>query len=451
MQFQQNISTEVKDFNFFTNIMVSNFSPRFYFFNRSQVSENSRIEVGTKFPQIKDFSIGLSYQYQSESSNSYNNFFGTWEDNQLRKLSANRLVEQISWSDYKRRQSAVLAVETGFVKYPFQKDHQFQLKLNANYSYKKFNLNTIYQSGSYFLSEYAFSYLTNQNVDYKKLSFSAFYNDSFLKDKLKINTGFSYVDDVIYGKSPSAFFNARYSTKSFSTFLNSSWYNFSAGSLSSNILTVELGVTVHLKKSVLNPGKKGKIQIFTFYDENNNNIFDPEEKQAAEYIVTINNVALKTNNEGTALYKDVPFGKYTLKQFIQQGWYYDERDFEVDLHSFPLAVPLHQNGTLNGKISFEYNSTTALEFEHRASSVSFNIIKDNQIVQRVVSDDEGKFNSFLPKGNYVVSINESSLPNNTFCEIKTRNIKINAGEITVLPDFIIKVKEKKINKKTFSN
>jgi len=451
IQAQQNISKNIGNYNIFSNILISNFSPKYYFYERSQVSENMRAEIGMKFPKVKNFTFGLIYQHQNENSNSYNNFFGNWESSELRKLSAHRLLEQISWSADNSRQSAILTAETGVVKYPFDGGNKFQMKLNGTYSYRNFNFNTIYQYGSYYLSEFAFAKLTNLEFNYKKLTASLFYNGSFLKDKMNISSGLSYVDDIIYGKSPSAFMNAKYHAKTFSAFFNSSWYRYSLGVVTNNMFTFEVGVTLRFRKAVLNPDKKGKIQLFAFYDSNNNNIFDEDEKPAAGFLVNINNITLKTTEDGKASYNNVPFGKYNLKEFMQKGWYYDESEFLVDAYSYPLQIPLHQNGTLQGKISLEYNAKTALEFEHRTSSISFRIIKNSQVVQRVASDDEGSFTAFLPTGNYTIAIDENSLPENTFCENKTREIQLKAGEITTIPEFIIKVKEKKVNKKTFSN
>ncbi|MFL9832438.1 COG1470 family protein [Chryseobacterium terrae] len=448
---QQNISKNYKNYNFFTNFIFSNFSPKYYFFDRPQISENTRFELGTKFPKVKNISFGLFYQFQNENSNSYNNFFGTLDNNELKFLTAHRLVEQISWSNYKTRQSAIFTFDTGIVKYPLNTEQNFQMKLNGNYSFRSFNINAIYQSGSYYLSEFAFSHLIAEDTDYKKLTLSLFYNENFLKNKFNLSTGLSYVDDIIYGKSPSAFINAKYNGKKFGAFLNSSWYNYSAGVLANNIFTFELGLTLNLRNTLLDPDKKGKIQVLVFYDENNNNIFDLGEKTASDYIININNVALKTTEDGTATYKNVPFGKYRLKQFIQQGWYYDEYVFNVDSYSYPLNIPLHQNGTLQGKIFFDYNSQVAVDFEHRASSVSFQIIKEEKIIQRTESDDEGKFNSFLPTGKYTIVLDQSTLPANTYCETKSFDIDVKAGELVIVPDFIIKVREKKVNKKTFSN
>ncbi|MBW8522894.1 hypothetical protein K0U91_15395 [Chryseobacterium chendengshani] len=447
---QQNISTQIKKQSLHANISISDFSPKFFFYDRAQLSQNKRFEIGNRFPKVKDFTFNILYQYQNEGSNSYNNLFSGWNDQDVRRMTAHRIIEQISWVNSPSRQTLIVGIETGLVKYPSSETKQFQMKLSGNYSFKKFNINTIFQSGSYYLSEYAFSTLIGTE-EYRKMTFSLFYNDSFFKDKIIFSTGVSYIDDAVYGKSPSAFINSKYSGKNFSAFLNSSWYNYSSGAVNSSIMTFEVGVSLNLRKNVLNSSKKSNIKAYAFYDTNGNNIYDENEEPAADYILTINNVALQTNKFGEASYKGVPFGKYNLKQLIQQGWYYDEAEFNVDGYVHDLLIPLHQNGSLKGKVSFDYNVKTAVDFERRGSGITFSILKDDQPVQKIFTDDEGNFSSFLPTGDYTVVLSESSLPNNTFSEIKTQKIQITAGKISTVPDFIIKVKEKKINTKKFGN
>lgn len=451
VQLQQNISTNIKEDHLYANVIVSNFSPKFYAFETQQESANSRIEVGNRFPRFKNFGLNLLYQYQEESSNSYNSLFRILDTNLSQQMRAHRMVEQFSWIHNTSRQSAVLGFETGIVKYPSKTNNEFQMKLNANYSFRNFNINSNFQSGSYYLSEYAFSSISGKDVNYEKLTVSFFYNNNFAKDKVNLSTGVSYIKDIVYGKSPSAFINAKYNAKIFNTYFNSSWYNYSIGTLSTNTLTFEVGVTLNLQKTILNPDKKGNIEAMVFYDTNNNNQYDMGEKYAANYMININKIALQTDSEGKASYKKVPYGTYSLKQLIQEGWYYDDATFEVDRRTHNLSIPLHQSGKMEGKVSFAYNSTTAVGFEHRGSGISFSILKDNQLVQKVFTNDDGKFISFLPTANYVITIDEKSLPTNTFCEIKSREVALKAGEIVVVPEFVIKVKEKKVNTKKFFN
>ena len=102
---------------------------------------------------------------------------------------------------------------------------------------------------------------------------------------------------------------------------------------------------------------------------------------------------------------------------------------------------------MEGKVSFAYNATKVVDFEHRGSGISFSIMKDNVLVQKIYTDDEGKFIAFLPTSHYVIIIDEKSLPANTFCETISYEVEVIAGKIVLVPEFVIKVKEKKINTK----
>ncbi|MEF9478716.1 hypothetical protein OWR28_14315 [Chryseobacterium sp. 1B4] len=165
----------------------------------------------------------------------------------------------------------------------------------------------------------------------------------------------------------------------------------------------------------------------------------------------INNVSFKTNSEGKIAYKAIPYGKYMLKQVIQQGWYYQDSEFEVKKHSYFLQVPLHQNGTILGKINYEFDSKKALEFESKTAGIIFNIYDGDQLLQRVVTDDSGEFGSFLRSGTYTIQLVESSLPANTYCEKINQNVTVQAGKLINLEPFTIKVSEKRVHVKKFGN
>lgn len=450
-QLQQNISTDFKKNTLHASVLFSNFSPKFYSYTSFQKTTNTRFELGNRFPKWRSFNFNLLYQYQEENSNSYNSIFSSFANHTVQKMNANRMIEQVSWIAKSAAQSAILAIETGAVSYPDQTDIDFQMKLNGTYNYKNFNLNSAYQLGSYYLSEYAFSKVAGTAINYEKLTVSLFYNTNFLQDIININTGVSYIDDVIYGKSPSAFLNAKFTGRKFSTFINSSWYNYSAGAITTNNFTFEIGLTVNLKKTILTPDRKGVIKVLAFYDTNNNYQYDFGEKYAPNYNIIINTIALQTDSNGAASYKKVPYGQYILKQFIQDGWYYDDATFTVNSRTHELLIPLHQSGKLEGKIRFVYNTKTAVDFNHRGSGISLGVWKGNTLVQKIYTDDSGNFTSFLPTGSYTITLDEKSLPSNTYCELKNHEVVLKVGELVSTPDFIIKVKEKKINTKKFSN
>lgn len=451
MQLQQSFSTPLKKHNIYANATYANFSPKYYSFETNQESANMRLEVGNRFPKRENFSYNIAYQYQSEQSNSFSTLLGNLDNNGPQRMVASRVTQQFSWVNSISRQSALLGIETGAVRYPIYVKDQYQMRINANYNYKNFNINSVYQLGSYYLSEYIFSSVNNANKEYQKLSLSLFYTSNFFDDKLNLNSGFTYIDDIVYGKSPSAFINTRYNGKSFSTFLNSSWYNYNIAGLANNTITVELGVTVKLNNTILNPDKKSTIKVTAFYDKNNNNIRDSDEIVAPNYTININTIALRTDDSGTASYKKIPYGIYYLKQFTQDGWYYNDAAINVDRHNYNLNLPLHQSGKVEGKIVFNYSTETALDFEKRGYGIAFNVMQDGKFIQKIQTNDDGNFTIFLPTGDYSIMIDEQSLPANTYCTLKSQDVKLETGKIAVIPPFIINVKQKKINTKKFTN
>ncbi|MCG9792155.1 COG1470 family protein [Flavobacterium algicola] len=451
IQLQQSFSTPIKKHNVYANVTYANFAPKYYSFDTTQESANTRLDIGIRFPKFKSFSYNLAYQYQSEQSNSFSTLLGNLDNNGTQKMAAHRIAQQFSWVNNISRQSALLGIETGAVRYPTMANDQYQMKINANYNYKNFNINSVYQLGSYYLSEYIFSSVIAADEDYQKLSLSLFYNSNFLNNKLNFNSGFTYVDDIIYGKSPSAFINTRYNGKSFSTFLNSSWYNYTIGGLINNSITLELGVTVRLQNTILNPDKKSTIKVTAFYDRNNNNRLDSDEILAANYTININTIALRTDEDGTASYKKIPYGIYYLKQFTQDGWYYNDAAINVDRHNYNLNLPLHQSGKVEGKVVFNYNAETALDFEKRGYGITFNVTQNGKLIQKIQTNDNGNFTLFLPTGDYSIVIDEQSLPVNTYCTVKSQDAKLETGKIVVIPPFTINVKEKRINTKKFTN
>ncbi|GEN74328.1 hypothetical protein CHA01nite_00680 [Chryseobacterium hagamense] len=450
LQVQQNISANInKDYSVYGNILISNFSPKFYFFNNNLISDTFRVDTGISLPKIGNTGFTLGVQYQDEKSNAYNNFFTTAPNLEKKTLTAQRVTDYMTWSSHNARHSAVLGLEGGLVEYPDRKYVGFQMKTLGNYSYKWFNFNLLYQYGSYFLSEYAFSKVLNENSTYKKLSLSAFVNENFLDRRLAVASGATYTDDIFYGKSPSAFVNLKYSGKTCAVYLNTSWFYYSSRSSNNSLLTLEAGITVNLKTNTPDPGKKGNITAFVYYDRNMNGIYDADDQAAENYLVMLDKVSFRTDSKGYLQYKALPFGKYPLRQIIQKGWYYDEKEIDLNNYQYVLQIPLHQNGTLKGSISYDFNEKTAMEFDPKFGGIVFNIYRNDQLLQRMVTDDNGEFVFFLESGKYRIELNENSLPENTYVERTDSEADVTAGKILTLKPFVIKVKEKRIRVKKF--
>jgi len=449
LQIQQNANiTVLKKHYAFANVFYSNYSPKFYFYQSQLSSDNLKMEAGFNLAKTGSFGYSFAYQYQYEKSNSYSNFLPQFQQTEL-SITANRIVESTNWISKNKRHSALLAFELGAAQYPGMEDQQFQGKMIANYNYRKINFASQYQTGSYYLSEYAFSRLADKNEKYSRLNTSLYYSSNAFKEKLSITSGLAYTKDNIYGNSPSAFCNLKWNTRLYDFFINSSVYNYSSANRRNNILTIEAGVTLNVQRAHLSTKKKSNLHAFAFYDKNNNNILDSDEEAAPHYLLNINNIAFKTDSEGKISYKNVPFGKYRLKQSIQEGWFYDDKMLDIDQYVVDIAVPLHQNGTVAGHIMYNYDQKTALDFNPRAYGITFTISRDDVQIETATTDDNGEFISFLPIGNYTATLNANTLPQNTYCETERVSFSVKAGELFTLPEFVVKVKEKKIHSKKF--
>ena len=74
---------------------------------------------------------------------------------------------------------------------------------------------------------------------------------------------------------------------------------------------------------------------------------------------------------------------------------------------------------------------------------------DNSINRTVVSDSNGNILTFLPNGVYTIQLSKNSLPEHTDSVNPQQIFQIEAGKVTMLDDFEIIVKERKINIKRF--
>lgn len=447
LQLSQNISSQFLGKHYtYLNFYASNFSPKYQFTTLEIESENINLNTGINFYKKNNWGFGLGYQILAEKLKSNSTYYNSINSNEI---GYHRLKENFSWSSKNKLHSAVMTLSEGIATNSKDGELPFHFIVNSVYNYRKFNISANYQLGYSNLTE--ISSMRNNKMDgnYERTSISAFYNDDFFKNKLKINGGIIYNNDKIFGNAPSAFFNLKYTNDHFSAFLNTLWYNNTYRNQTTNYLSLETGITYYLEHKNLTTNKKSTLKALAFFDENNNSIFDAHEKVAKDYLININNVIFKTDEDGQISYKNLPFGTYKLKQVVQKGWYNDDAIINVKTYRHTISIPLHQNGTLKGGIEYDYDPDTALEFNHKIGGIVFNIYQNGLLIQKTMTNELGEYLSFLPTGNYTVSLNENTLAPNTSCEVSSRDIKINAGEIAELPSFIIKVKSKKINVKKF--
>ncbi|GAB3413433.1 hypothetical protein [Niabella aquatica] len=460
LQLQQTFTKSLSNTSsLYASVFASDFAPRSYTYNMNIKSTNIRTDAGINLPRLKKINLTITYQYQHETSNSINRQLNIADTGNLLSMDAHRLASNLNWTSPNQYHSFIIGMDGGMVRYPENTTHPLQFKLNSSYVFKAINFNVIYQHGSYFLSEYATTRRTGINNNYKRLMLSININQSIFSKKLLINSGASYINDYMIGKAPSAYVNLRYAPKErYFVFLNTSWFRYNLSNTGfdippTSVASAELGFTFNFKSSKASPGKKGTVQAMVYYDNNGNNIFDKGDATASNHIIVINNTSFQTNTKGQLLYKSVPFGKYNIQSSAQQGWFSKEKEIVLKEYKSNIEIPLHQSGTISGKIEYDIDIRTSLHFEPRFDGIIFNIYnQEGKIVQRISTDDSGAFMSFLPTGTYQLMLDEKSLPDNTYVsDTGATAFSISSGKITSIPTFTIKAKEKKRIVKKFGD
>ena len=451
LQIQQNATLNLpKNKTAYASFFLSDFSPRSYAYPLNVETKNLRFDTGISFPRKKQFAHTLGLQYQLEEGN---NFIAATQDGFL-DLSAVRMLENLSWLSSNLKHSVILGMEGGFMNTSDNPQWRPQLKLNAIYSFKWLNATALYQYGSFFLSEYpAVIPTADPEQAFNRLMFSLSTDHRFLDNKLNVKSGAVFIHDAYAGQTPSAFVNLQYKPNTLMLYyLNTSWFKYderSFGLTQRSMLMVEAGITINFKGTSPHSGRKGNLSASVYYDTNSNEVWDKDEQAAPDYLVTLNKTAFKTDEAGELTYKGLPFGTYSIQPIVQKGWFSKTAPFTLDTYRKKLLIPLQQNGSMTGRIQYDYDPKTALSFEPQASGVRFKVLHEGVFIQRVSTDDEGHFNLFLPTGSYQIQLDETSLPEHAFVEETIFNFEITSGKITNIPDFIIKVKEKKINVKRF--
>lgn len=427
------------------NAFYSAFSPKSFSasMNSSSSYFNGDIELFT--PKIKHVFASIGYQAKYESSNSYKQ-----SNYEIVNISSNRMKETIRWNIPNTKHSMYFVQENGVVSYP-NKKKKLQLKSSISYAYDWFNLISSYQSGSFYLSEYYLS--QRENKPFERFILSASVNKRIFDEKCAVNGGVSVVNDPFSKFSVSAYSNARYTlSKWTSLFINSTWNSYKLGQTTKQVYSIELGLTVNLPSRKLSSKRKSKLSTFVFYDNNSNRTFDVGDKEAKNYNVRINNVAFRSAQNGMIIYKGVPYGSYSVDPVSENGWFFDGDTIQVDRRKAMALVPLQQAGTVTGRVKYVYEKKLAVDFTPQLLGISFNIltVTDRKSVLKVSTNDEGVFTAFLPTGEYVIQLDQTTLPQGTYCNNPEQTITISSGRIINLHNFEIGVRRKTINMKYFT-
>lgn len=449
---QQNFSRQLKSGSSIrANAFYASFAPRSYQYDMNVENTNFRMEGVYTFPTRGNTSVGLGYQQQTETGNL--SYLGGSDLMQNTAVTyAHRLVEYLNWKA--GRHNIYAGLENGMVKNFYSNEWKPQGRANLFYNLGRMSLNSTYQYGGYFLSEQNFAGQAGKTT--QRLLVNASWNKDLLGDNLNLSAGANYSKDFVVGTTYSASLNSRYRINhQYSVFLNSVVYNYAFHNrialtdYSRTMYNVEGGITLNLNQPAPSTGKKSKLSVLVFHDQNGNNLRDADETVAQDYMIMLGNKVFMTDEKGQISYSGLPFGSYTIKAGAQAGWFHNETTFVVGGFREKIEIPLRQAGSVRGSITYRYDERTAKEFVPRLAGITIKVTRNGEPVQRVVTDNDGHFLAFLPNGQYSMEAETAGLDENTTVVNPVQSFSVESGRISTLEPFVFQVRNKKINIRQF--
>ena len=168
-----------------------------YKYNPSQLQElnsfysygrgNSRFEAGTNFSLSRNTRMSITAKQQTDEGVIG---YSSQEEQATSKMHSLRLTESINWRSRNSEHSVGLSAENGFTKIPFIDGRQFQLRVNANWNYRIFTLNSYYQQGDFTIYE-AYRNALEGDSNYR-FNVSGGVRKDFFGKRVKTNLNINY-------------------------------------------------------------------------------------------------------------------------------------------------------------------------------------------------------------------------------------------------------------------
>ncbi|MDD4698028.1 MAG: carboxypeptidase-like regulatory domain-containing protein [Fermentimonas sp.] len=420
--------------------------PKSYSYDYSYSSQNQNGNISLSLPSFRNIHTSLNYQQQMESSSSYSYLVGSGVEGDILNMNSHRMGWQWRWQNPAWKYSFFGTIEGGFFKNPINKQLITQGKASLSFSYRWLSMAASWQQGAYYLFEHVMA--QRQDKAFTRFTASASVNHQ-VSNKLRISSGINFSNDVYQGDIPSININAIYTPRSkVSLFLTGSWYKY-PNQGNREILNIEGGVRYSFSGGVPLKGRKSSLIAKVYYDNNANGSYDMGDAPAEGYLVEIDRKAFISGEKGEVKYTSVPFGNYEVKQMQAGEWSFDQQEVVVNRYKTKIDIPLRQSGTLQGSIRYIV-SENSIEIKQRYEGFRFTVTSsDGKLRQTVVTDGQGNFITFLPTGEYSITLDQKTLPEHTECKEPVQNFTIEGGETCKLKPFDIEVRTRQLKVKKF--
>lgn len=386
-------------------------------------------------------------QFSTEKSDV---FLGTTYSRVPVEFNSATLSATLNYSTADNKNRFTLTHAQGLSNFRDATDPKHIYNFQVNWYYKDLMLSTNYQHGNFMLYEGNRNGVLN--ADTEKFSAIASYRISLLDKKLNMNLSTIANLDTQFGNSFA--FNGNFDYRLFRTtkiFGNYNYNRYSRDGFNTGNVYYQMGVSQDLPVIGDETVKysNGTIKIFTFYDLNNNNTYEPETDKPARGIkVKINNTIFISGDDGNIKYRKVPYGEYTVKS-AENDWIGEANKIDLQQKEIFLTLALEKTSILKGKVVYE--KTSKIQYDVQEYLAGIPVIFRNAAGKTFTfyTGAQGEYTAYIPIGSYQVSLDSQVLQKNVYIDENIRNVEAQQNTVKVIDDFLLKVKEKKVEIKKF--
>lgn len=446
---EQRLSRSFEKFSLYGAYSLNIYDPKniepLYQFN--SLTQRHRAELGSNFIIAKRIGVNMISQLSTEKSDV---FLGDYFLRLPVHFNSASLATTLNYSTADHKNRITFTYAQGISYYQDITEPQHIYSFQANLQHRNFMLSTNYQRGNFILYE------GNRNGDLssdtEKFSALATYRLTLLNNMLNLNLSTMANLDSQSGNSFS--FNSNFDYRLFRTTKIFGSYNYSSYSRNgfrTGNNYYQLGLTQDLPSigDETVKYKNGSIKIFTFYDLNNNNIYDPETDQPARGVkVKINNTIFISGDDGNIRYRKVPYGEYTVKS-VENDWYGDASKIDLQQKEIFLTLPLEKTSIMRGKVVYEKTSKIQYEVQEHLAGIPVLFRNTSGKIFTFYTNAVGEYTAYIPLGTYHVSLESQVLQKNVYVDKNIESAVAEQGVVKILENILLKVKEKKVEVKKF--
>ena len=430
----------------FNRYNPQNIEPLFRF---NSYSERHRAELGANFTVAKRFNVNVISQISTEESDV---FLGDNFTRSLVSFNSASLTATLNYNTEDQKNRFTLTHAQGLSLYRNISEPQHIYSYQASWQHRNLTLSGNYQYGNFLL--YEGNRNGALNTDSEKFSAVTSYRLTLLNSKLNLNlSAFANVDSQ-NGESFALSSNLDYQMLRTTRLFGSYSYNkFSRSGFGSANSYYQLGISQDLPTigDETVKYKNGTIRIFTFFDHNNTGTYEPGTDEPANGVkVKINNILFISGDDGYIKYRKLPYGEYAIKS-NENEWYSENQKIDLKQKEEFIALPLVKTGVLKGRIRYEKTSKFQYEVQEHVAGIPVIFRTAAGKTFTFYTNALGEYNAYLPVGQYHVSLENQAFQKNVYTESSFDEIKVEAATTTNLEDFILKVREKKVEIKRFGS